>query len=57
MLQNVNPINKNAYDGTAKKLANMFIKNFKEFEKGTAEEIIAAGPKTYKINRYAISEM
>lgn len=36
---------KNAYDETAKKLANMFITNFKEFEEGTAEEIIAAGPK------------
>lgn len=36
---------KNAYDKTAKKLANMFIENFKEYEKGTAKEIIAAGPK------------
>ena len=36
---------KNAYDETAKKLANMFIDNFKEYEEGTAKEIIVAGPK------------
>jgi phosphoenolpyruvate carboxykinase (ATP) len=36
---------KNAYDETAKKLAKMFIANFKEYEEGTAKEIIAAGPK------------
>lgn len=37
---------KNAYDKTAKKLAKMFIENFKEYEEGTAKDIIAAGPKT-----------
>ncbi len=33
------------YDKMAKKLAAMFNENFKEFEKGTEKEIIAAGPR------------
>ena len=37
--------NKDEYDKTAKKLAQMFIDNFKQFEEGTDEEIINAGPK------------
>jgi len=36
---------KKEYDVMAKKLAGMFIDNFKEFEKGTSKEIISAGPK------------
>jgi phosphoenolpyruvate carboxykinase (ATP) len=36
---------KNAHDEIAKKLAGMFKNNFKEYESGTAKEIIAAGPK------------
>ena len=36
---------KSAYDDSANKLANMFVSNFKEFEKDTAKEIVAAGPK------------
>ncbi len=36
---------KEEYDKTAKKLAQMFIDNFKQFEEGTDEEIINAGPK------------
>ncbi len=38
--------NKSAYDSMAEKLAGMFVDNFKEFEKGTAKEIINAGPKS-----------
>lgn len=36
---------KNDYTTMAKKLASMFIENFKKFEEGTAIEIIEAGPK------------
>jgi phosphoenolpyruvate carboxykinase (ATP) len=36
---------KNAYDEMAKKLAGMFINNFKEYESETEKEIAAAGPK------------
>lgn len=38
---------KNAYDEMAKKLAGMFINNFKEYETETEKRIIAAGPKTF----------
>ena len=36
---------KSAYDDSANKLANMFVSNFKDYEKDTAKEIVAAGPK------------
>lgn len=35
---------KNAYDEGAKKLANMFIENFKEYESSADENIRQAGP-------------
>ncbi len=38
---------KNAYDESAKRLANMFIENFKEFAEGTDEEIRNAGPNKF----------
>ncbi len=34
-----------AYDATAKKLAEQFIKNFEKYENGVSEEILAAAPK------------
>ncbi len=36
---------KNAYDSTLNKLAGQFVKNFEQYEKGTAAEILAAAPK------------
>jgi len=39
---------KNAYDETAKKLANMFNNNFKEYETESSEEISKAGPNKYE---------
>ena len=36
---------KNAYDEMAKKLAGMFVSNFKEYEAKTQKEIASAGPK------------
>ncbi len=35
----------NSYDETAKKLANRFIQNFKQYEAGASHEIRSAGPK------------
>jgi phosphoenolpyruvate carboxykinase (ATP) len=36
---------KKAYDAQAKKLAQMFVDNFKQFEDGVTDEIKAAAPK------------
>ncbi len=36
---------KAAYDEQLKKLGGMFVKNFKDYEEGTAPEVKAAGPK------------
>ncbi len=38
---------KNAYDAQAKKLANMFVENFKEYADSTSEEIRDAGPNKF----------
>jgi phosphoenolpyruvate carboxykinase (ATP) len=35
---------KAAYDATAKKLADLFIKNFAAYEKGVSPEVKAGGP-------------
>jgi phosphoenolpyruvate carboxykinase (ATP) len=35
---------KEAYDATAKKLATLFINNFKTYSEGASEEVRAAGP-------------
>lgn len=38
---------KNAYDEQAKKLANMFVDNFKEYAEGTSEVIQKSGPNKF----------
>jgi phosphoenolpyruvate carboxykinase (ATP) len=37
---------KDAYDAAARKLSNMFVENFKQFEGGVSEAVRAAGPKS-----------
>ena len=39
--------NKAAYDEQAKKLANMFVENFKEYSEGTSESIRNSGPNKF----------
>jgi phosphoenolpyruvate carboxykinase (ATP) len=34
-----------AYDAQRKKLAGLFVENFKKYEEGSSQEIIQAGPK------------
>jgi phosphoenolpyruvate carboxykinase (ATP) len=36
---------KEAFDNTAKRLASLFIRNFKKFEDGVSQEVRSAGPK------------
>ncbi len=36
---------KGAYDATARKLAGLFIENFKQYEDGASEAVLAAGPR------------
>jgi len=38
---------KDKYDETAKKLANMFIKNFEQFAESTNGKIIHSGPNQF----------
>jgi phosphoenolpyruvate carboxykinase (ATP) len=38
---------KNAYDEQAKKLANMFVDNFKEYAEGTSDAIKNSGPNKF----------
>ena len=38
---------RDAYDKAALKLAKMFQENFKQFEEGSKEEILEAGPKIF----------
>lgn len=37
---------KEAYDQKANHLADLFVKNFKQYEDGVSEEILAAAPKS-----------
>ena len=35
----------NAYDATAKKLAHLFRQNFRQYESGVGDTVLAAGPR------------